>query len=169
MRHYQGAYDVQYVGVGFEHLGLIGIYLAFALFSHYPGIAALFFLCALVGVRLWAAESSTKSAVLLVFPVLYIAYFCMQQVMAVRNYLVLTPFLALFAARGIGFIGDAIDHSFWRRVWFAIVLLLFAINAYWLFSSARSIISRDAGEIRESLKRVLLSQQDRSYFLSERV
>jgi hypothetical protein len=139
MRHYQGAYDVQYIAPGLEHLGAMLIYLAFVLPSHYPGIAALFFLCALVGIWIWLRESLAMGAVLMAFPVIYIGYFSLQQVMAVRNYLVLAPFLALFASRGISFLGETLGQIQWRRIWISMILVLFAINAVWLSERPKAL------------------------------
>ena len=169
MRHYQGAYDVQYIAPGFEHFGAMFIYLAFVLSSHYPGIAALIFLCALVGGWTWLRESLTVGAVLMAFPVIYIAYFSLQQVMAVRNYLVLAPFLALFAGRDITFLGETIEQMQWLRLWYSIILALFTINAVWLLRAAQSIVNYSPAKLVNETKQVLLAHQERMYWLSDRV
>ena len=169
MRHYQGAYDSQYVSSGLPHLGLMGVYFSLALFSHYTLPALFFFLCALVGIYAWVRESLAASLTFLSFPLIYILYFSMQQVMVVRNLLVLVPFFAVFGARGIVAIGKSIQRNGLRNGWYAAIFLLFAINATWLFTAAQSITNRNSIVFIDALKRHLQSQPNQSFLLSKRV
>lgn len=85
---------------GLEHLGKIIVYFATALFSGLRPVALVAFAFAIAGSIVLVRRNRLGGAVLLAFPILYLLYFSRQAAMVVRNYLVVVPFVAFFAAQG---------------------------------------------------------------------
>ena len=97
----------------------------------------------------WALirESRGQAVVFLSFPVLYLAYMSTQRVFIVRNVLVVTPFLAVAAARGVRFALTLVSPRLPSRnaalgvAAGLAVLCAFALgaNAWWLYGAGQSI------------------------------
>jgi 4-amino-4-deoxy-L-arabinose transferase-like glycosyltransferase len=140
--HYQsGRYD-QLVTPGLPHAQLILIYFTRVLFSSNQLIAAFIAVMAAMGIALFYRQDRVEMWLLLLFPVLYVAYFSMQRVMAVRNLLVIAPFLAILAARSITYLAKRRANLIIRLGWVSLVMALLLVNGIWIEYSARSIQKR---------------------------
>lgn len=150
-----GAYNVR---AGPVHLGKMAAYLGGDFFSHYPPVAIGAALSVMLGGWALLRESRRWAVAFLVFPVVYLGYMGVQRVMIVRNLLVVSPFLAVLAARGFRFV------FVWARPrWLRCALGIAAAsaltaNAAWLYAAARSIpdasTDRAVGALISHLKTV---------------
>ena len=85
-----------------QHALLALAYLSLSYFSPYQWVAVVLFAFSIVGAVFWVRNERRIGIVLVCFPVAFLAFFCGRyRVMIARNYLVVVPFLALFAARGL--------------------------------------------------------------------
>lgn len=131
------------VGSHAEHLWKMFIYESIILFSPQPMIAAALFAPAALGAFLYYKRSRKLAAVVVIFPILFIAYFSLQRVMTVRNILVVSPFVAILSARGFAGLIGAIHN---RRLQFlAASPLTAAILFNWAFVLYAPYTVRQAG------------------------
>ena len=79
------------------------------------------------------------AAVLLVFPVAFLIFFCRYNVMIARNYILLTPFLALLAARGLAEIAERVRPSGVRPALGALLAVVAGAQALFLVRAGESI------------------------------
>lgn len=132
------------VPIGFPHLWILIRYLVLNLFSSYPPVAVICFMSAIAGAALSWRENRLLAAILTGFPVLFAIVFCWKYpVFLARNYLLLTPFLAVLSARGLA---EAFLRLRWplaRLALTIVVVAAFAANGRWLISAAESIRHRD--------------------------
>ena len=169
MGHYQtGKFD-QSVAPGAAHLGLILTYLARVIFSPYQAIALFLFILILAGIYALIRQRQPDTAVVLVFPALYLAYFCMQSVMAARNLLVTFPFLAVLAARGIFFVYERLPQRIMRQAWAGLLAVLLLINAAWLFSAAGTIRFRSPQRFLDEFRIYAAQHPGTSYSVSPKI
>jgi hypothetical protein len=152
-----------------EYLLLLSGYFSFALFSRYPAISFIFFAMALSGAALIIRDEKGRAAVLLSFPLLYIALMSFQKMMMVRNFLVVIPFFALFAGRGFGFLRSRINSYAARTTISAAVVLLLLVNACWLIEAGLSIRDRKKTECVAQLAAYLDRQPDTQFLVSQKV
>jgi len=144
MRHYRSGHWGHTVGAGIEHLGLILIYLSVPAFSTYPVIALMFSIFAGFGVLSLLKEDKTTAAIFLSFPVCYVLYMSLQNVMIVRNLLILFPFMSILAARGAFFVQtNYLKASRVRLAFCVIIISCLVLNAVWLNTAANTIKNRD--------------------------
>ena len=114
-------------------------YLGWVLLSPFPVIAGLLSLAAAAGAWWVWKDSRLLAGVLLMFPAVYVAFFAAQRVMIVRNPLVLAPFMAILAGRGML---EMIRRFRWhqgRWALAAIVAAMLALQAAWLIHVAETI------------------------------
>lgn len=150
------------------HARLLGEYLALVMLSRYAPIAGGLFALAVAGAVALYREERQLAIVVLSFPVAFSAYFAIQRVMIVRNVLVLAPFLALLAARGIGWMLREVARSrATRSVAACGIALMLLINLVWIARAAWSI--RAPGDPIRELAAWLDEQSDRRIALSPRV
>lgn len=102
VNHYANGHGVYTVVRGVDHLERMMGYLTLVLPSPYAAVALVSTAAALFGAYALTRSSPRIALVLLGFPLCYIAYFAIQRVMVVRNLIVLAPFGAVLAARGLG-------------------------------------------------------------------
>lgn len=88
------------VGAGPDHAARATRYVAGVLLSPYPALAWALTALALVGAVSYGLRAPRTLLLWASFPVTYFAYFVTLRVMFVRNWLVLVPMLAFFAAEG---------------------------------------------------------------------
>jgi hypothetical protein len=127
--------------------------LTFSFFSPYIPIAAMLFAGLLLGAFVWWRRDRYAFAVLVGFPVAYMAYFCGSYTIAVvRNYILLAPFLAVLAARGLGAVAERLGP---RRALFGLAPVLGAVavlHAVWLVRAGESIRTATAQtEVRDAI------------------
>jgi len=140
--HYKVGGAEPLVSPGLPHLWLMIIYYSRVLFSHFQPVALLFALLVLVGGYALYRDSRRMFVLLVSFPLLYTLYFSLQSVMAVRNLLVVTPFLALLAAQGVTYVMEHLPNRPLRQGWALVIASLLALNAAWLVYAADSIHTR---------------------------
>jgi hypothetical protein len=99
--HYQEGHGRHTVRSFGEHAAKMLLYFAFHGLSPYQGFALILTAFALLGLGRLLREKPRKSLLLWIFPLIYCLYFMSQKAMIVRNYLVILPFLALFASLGM--------------------------------------------------------------------
>jgi len=128
------------VGAVGQHGLLLLVYLTLVLMSHWR--VASFMLAALgcLGVFILWKERPTTTMLLLCAPVIHILVMICYRVMFVRNYLLLVPFIALFAARGAFQVWKISYPVVWiRRGIATCLILLFLANMTFLAFAARTI------------------------------
>lgn len=104
------------VAKGFDHLRVVAAYFGFAYFSPYKPVAVALFAGVFIGGYAWLRDERSTAAVLLVFPVTFLVLYCFRyRTAVVRNYLLLAPFLALFAARGVAEVAGRLKPLWARR------------------------------------------------------
>jgi 4-amino-4-deoxy-L-arabinose transferase-like glycosyltransferase len=136
-----------------QHLRLVLIYLSVSFFSPYKPVALALFASAVVGAVFWVRSDRRVGAVLLCFPIAFLLLFCAKyRVMIVRNYLLVAPFLAVFAARGLSELGRLLPGRWLRWSLAGAVAVVFVAGGVWLVSAAESIRHADQKEeVRSAL------------------
>ena len=147
LRHYRaegrgGPHEPYGVDSGFDHLSRQLVYLATQSLSYAPVASLCLFAFALFGLIQAARKSGRVALVGFSVPLLYVAYFSYQRLMAVRNFEVLLGFTAVAAGVGV--------HALWhsgvprlvRGTLLAAAGLSLAWNAQFLLMADRSILSR---------------------------
>lgn len=145
-----GGYDIQ---AGIPHFSKICIYVGSELFSHFRPFGLLVTLLAFVGVfAMWRA-SRFQALVFLCIPVIYLPYMATQRIMIVRNDLLVTPFLAIAAARGTGYLWAKLRFRAFRAALVTTVAAGLLANAIWLYNAAWSIReSSPSGIVKEAAR-----------------
>lgn len=141
--HYAGGHGRQTVEAGLPHLSLMLGYFSTVFWSPYPIVSMGLFALLFFGIGDLARRRQWILLLLLtIFPVFYIALFSRQSVMFVRNILVVTPFLAVLAARGAASIYEMLPHGLLRKAAPAALAVVFILNAWYLWQAANSIVQR---------------------------
>jgi len=124
-----------------EHLGIVVEYLALAYFSPYRVVALLLFAGLVVGVVAWWREEPRLALLVGALPLAFLVIFGIRyRTVVVRNYLLLTPFLALFMARGFGWLAvRATERKALLRVGAAALGVVGLAQAWWLVAAGESI------------------------------
>jgi dolichyl-phosphate-mannose-protein mannosyltransferase len=165
---YQGTHYGYTVTGPLQHLRVAFSYLAFAFFSPYTPIAVALFVAAIVGAVAWLRRDRYAVAVLVGFPTAYLLFFCGKYTIAVvRNFILLSPFLAILAARGVAAVAArlgvvaarlgpvAARLGPRRAAILGLAPLLGAaavLNAAWLVRAGESIRTADAkSEVRDAV------------------
>jgi hypothetical protein len=144
----------------------MGEYLSLSAFSRYWPLSLVVFLFALVGAYDVVRRSRSAAVALLLVPVVYLLYLCLQRVMMARNLLIVLPFVAILGARGIAFTAGKIRIGALKVGLGIIVGLLLATNAVWLAVAAESIVDRSAIDHGVEIARYLDDHPEDTYFLS---
>jgi len=169
MSMYAGGRGGYTVPAGFHHLFLMVCYFALALFSRFSAIAVFFFLFTLVGAYRLIAQEGDKGLLILIFPVLYIYLFSLQQTMVVRNLMVMVPIFALCAARGLvdTYEMTKIPALKWGMIGLVVSMLL--INGAWLLYASETITNRVKANYIYELSEYLTLHPSRNFSLSPAV
>jgi hypothetical protein len=120
---------------GLRHFGRILEYFLLQLFSHYWGLSVILAAVCLVGIVALVRERTLFNVLAVSFVLAYIVYFSQQAVMIVRNVLVVAPFFAAAAARGIIVIAQRCG-SWKRALVYAVVGGVLAANVAWQIYAA---------------------------------
>jgi hypothetical protein len=138
---------------GWAHLGLTLAYLSLDFFSPVRPISVAFAVLSVVGSVAWFRKDRRTALVFLCFPVLYTPFFCWKYaVLIVRNVLLVTPFLAIWFARGVASLAERARVQWARRGAIGGATALLAFNGAWLFIAAESIHGRSPSRsAREAL------------------
>jgi hypothetical protein len=157
------------IPAGALHLGRMFDYLGLVLLSPFPVIAGLLSLAAAAGAWWVWKESRLLAGVLLLFPAVYVAFFAAQRVMIVRNLLVLAPFMAILAGRGIIETIHRFRRQQGRWALAAMVAAMLALQGAWLIHAAETIHGRSLEDPGADLARYLRSRSGDTFLLSQRV
>lgn len=115
MVHYREAgHGVYTIEPGWEHLERMLVYFGGHVLSPYEPIAWALAGLAVLGLFAIARERFMLFVLVACFPVLYVYYMSTMVVSAIRNVLVIAPFLALFAGRGVAFVVQVARPQFLR-------------------------------------------------------
>jgi 4-amino-4-deoxy-L-arabinose transferase-like glycosyltransferase len=137
---YQGGHFGYSVAPGWPHARIALEYLALSFFSPFKVVSLLVFTAALGGAVTWMRSDRGASAVLVGFPAVFLVFFCCKyNVAIVRNYLFLTPFIAILAARGMGELAARVPHVGARTALGAALVAIALVQAAWLVRAAESI------------------------------
>ena len=148
VRLQQGVYSRGHLGHTvsgpFDHLGRVLEYFALAFGSRFALLSLAVFAAFAGGVAALVRESRSRALLVLVFPVLYLAFFAFFPVMIVRNYLVLAPFFALLTARGLVAAADALRAGaagpWGARALLGLASLVAVANGAWLVWASDSVV-----------------------------
>jgi hypothetical protein len=166
----QGRYGSGHLGHtvarGPEHLLKVFEYLSLAFFSRFPLVSLAFMGASVLGVVSLVRESSRLALVFGSFPLAYLLFFSAYPVMIPRNYLVLAPFLAVLAARGIVVLVRGLPRGAARGAALAGVAALLLLDAAWLVHAAESIRVEDKSVFVRELASYLDEHPDTRYAAS---
>jgi 4-amino-4-deoxy-L-arabinose transferase-like glycosyltransferase len=170
------------VSPGLEHGWRVFIYLSSVLFSPYAPIALLFFVLFIIGACALVKESPKTAILFLCFPTLYVLYFCMQRALVVRNLLVITPFMAILAARGTAFLWEHLKLKGrtggligWLKLnilqagFATVILTSLLVNAGWLIYAAETIVDRKTDRFVREVAAYISTEKSERFLLSPRV
>ncbi|MEO6710362.1 MAG: phospholipid carrier-dependent glycosyltransferase [Planctomycetota bacterium] len=149
LRHYRregaaSAHGPYAVDAGWDQLRRMAVYVAAQGLSYsIPAALVLFALGILGGVHL-ARRERTLAALLFAVPALYVAYFCYQRLMLVRNFEVLLPFLAIAVGLGAHALVEIRMPKLLRAGAFLAVALALGWNALFLLRADISVARRGA-------------------------
>ena len=157
------------VGALGQHGYLLLVYLTCALTSHWVVAALVVSAAACLGAAVMWRERPLFAALFLCVPIAFSFYMACYRVMIPRNYLLVAPFMAFFAARGAAYLWTALAGSIWiRRIIVAGFAMLFIGNGIFLCFAAKTIrapVDAFTGNVIAYLKK-----HDRErYFLSPRI
>jgi hypothetical protein len=131
------------VDSGPDHLFAMLRYFARDFFSHYQPIAFGMFGISMLGVFYFCKTLPRLISIILIgIPILYLLYFSQQSYMGIRNYLFVTPILAVCCGKGIVIAFNYATNKKLKIMSVAIFLTCIAYNIYWMEESANSITKR---------------------------
>ncbi|MDP9001699.1 MAG: glycosyltransferase family 39 protein [Myxococcota bacterium] len=136
-----------------QHYKLVVLYFALAYFSPYPVVAAMLLVSAFVGAVFWIRSEPRAAIPIACFPLAFVVFFSSKYlVVIVRNYLLIVPFLAILAARGVA---ETLSRLSWRWARWSVGAALAGVlsaEAVWLLRAAESIRHVDpAAEVRQAV------------------
>ena len=142
--HYATAHGIYTVGRGFEHLTRMLAYDLLVLPSPYVAVAVGCSAASMAGAAALIRQSPRTAVVVIGFPVFFTAYFALQRVMIVRNLLVIAPFAAVLAARGVRIAWQSVGRYpiVGRAVLAIAVGLALALNIAYQVSAVASVRAR---------------------------
>jgi len=158
------------VHAGPEHLFGMAFYFATQLFSTFTPISFIFFVLMTVGVWALLDEPWRDIVIFLVFPVAYGLYFSSQSVMIVRNYLIMTPFLFMLSARGLGWLGERLRGPKARSALVMLVGIFIAVNAVDQVRASEGIAHRaDKETFLRQFEQYTVKRANRTFAISPRL
>lgn len=170
IEHYKhGGHGIYTVEPGADHALRALEYLGGHLLSPYAPLAWALTALALVGAAVLLRARPMLGVILLVFPVTYLAYMATMRVFFVRNLLVLAPFLAVFAARGIGCAFAVARRTPARPALACAVAALFALHATYIARAAERTANRSLERSLEEFAAHALENESRTFAVSPRV
>ena len=139
-KYYKDGHVGYTVSGAWQHWRVVLTYFAIAYFSPHRLFSVALFASAVLGAVAWIRADRRLGSVLLCLPVVFLIYFCgSYRAVIVRNYLFLTPFLALFAARGVAEIFGRLPQRWARWPLTGALVLGFATSAVWLIQAGEGI------------------------------
>jgi len=128
-------------------------YFASAVFSKFWLISLSAFLAAVVGTVSLIREAKNRFIIIFFFfPVFHLLFMSASKVFFVRNLIILVPFFAVLAARGICWVLSGIRNGYAKVIFSGVVVAFICLNAYFILHDALEV--RDQASINY-LKRAL--------------
>jgi 4-amino-4-deoxy-L-arabinose transferase-like glycosyltransferase len=168
LTHYSKGHGRQTVAGGWAHLLLELNYLARVLFSAYQPVAIAIFSMCLVGMYAYLRESRDLGIALVCFPLIYVGYFSMQNVMFVSNMMLVLPFLAVFAARGIMYVASLIPQKQLRLAWVSVFVIATLLNGGWLIYTVGTLQDRNTDRFVREFTAFVAAAPRRPFTLPQR-
>jgi dolichyl-phosphate-mannose-protein mannosyltransferase len=158
------------VGAGWDHLRVVASYFALSYFSPYRALAVTLFLGVWLGLFAWLRDDRATGAVIAAFPLAFLLFFGGRyRTAVVRNYLLIAPFLALFAARGVAELAARVKPLWARRAGAVALATGGLAQALFLIQAGESIRHVDpAAQARAALEYVR-THPDTTFHVSARV
>jgi hypothetical protein len=152
-KYYETGHWGYSVSSAWQHFGLVLVYLSVSFLSPYTAVAIALGACTLVGAVFLVRSDRRLGAVLVCLPIVLLLMFCGRyRAMIVRNYLLITPFLGVFAARGLSEIGARLPRWWLRYGLAALASVAFVAGAVWLIAAGESIRRPDGNDqVRKAL------------------
>jgi len=169
MWHYSFGHSKHTVSGGLEHLLKNIEYLTTVQPSHFPLIAVVLFILAMLGIVVLWRDSRRLSVLVLIFPVFYLLFMSLQRAMLIRNLLVLAPFLAVWAGLAVEWLWDQAVQYRWRWLIIVVAVGIMSINAGWLVYTANTVKDRHTDHYLDDLIDWVGQYPDVTYFASKRV
>jgi len=155
---------------GWDHFSKVMTYFGYTYFSPYPFVSVPLFLGVLAGGVVWVRAKRQEGLLLVGFPLLFLAFFCLKNsAMMVRNYLLVAPFFGLLLARGVGTLVDRLPRLWQRVPVFALLAGVAVLNAVWLVDAAESIRDASLGRDMRRAIEYLSRNHDARFKLSPRL
>jgi len=168
INHYKSGHGGYTVDSMTHHSRLMLNYFAFAAFSKYGLLAFVLFLFVCFGIYDLILNEKRNIAIwFLMVPVVYLLYFANQKVMIVRNLLVLLPFVAILASRGIYCVIQLILSKIVRVVLSIGICAIILVNLAWLYEAAESISYRTVINHRANIISYLEYHSNYKFFVSD--
>ncbi|HTF90241.1 MAG TPA: glycosyltransferase family 39 protein [Planctomycetota bacterium] len=147
LRHYRregaaSAHGPYAVDAGWDQLRRMAVYVAAQGLSYSICTALILFAVGILGAVHLARRDRTLAALLFAVPALYVAYFCYQRLMLVRNFQVLLPFLAIAVGLGVHALAQIRTPKLLRGGAFLAVALALGWNAQFLVRADISVAQR---------------------------
>jgi hypothetical protein len=138
---------------GWQHLRWVLTYLSVEFFSPFHAVSIALSMCAMLGAVVWLRKDWRFATPLLAFPVLFLYFFCSRYVVVIaRNYLQITPFFSLLAARGVAEIFERLNNRWVRWAGISALGAVALAQAVFLIRAAESIRHIDpAAYVREAI------------------
>lgn len=170
MVHYREAgHGVYTVARGSDHLGRILEYFGGHVLSPFEPAAWALAALTVAGMIALARERFMLFVLCASFPILYVSYISTMVVSAVRNVLVVSPFIALFAARGAMATGALLRAKPARLAFGGVVATAVAANLIYLIYAAERTRHRGFERSLGELSDYVASHGEKTFSLSPRV
>lgn len=163
MNHYRTGHPGFTVESGLEHGLLLFRYLCFVALSKYWPISLSFFLLACLGTYFVIRDNIYDAVIFIGTPLIYTLYMSFQTVMFVRNYLILVPFMAVLAARGVAQIMHTMP-KYAKTGFISLVVFMILISFSWQIVAAHSINKKI--DYRSELLKYIRANPEQRFFLS---
>lgn len=153
-----------------QHWRIVLTYLSVSYFSPYRVVAVAMAAAAIVGGVVWARSDRRFAAILIGFPIVFLAFFCGKYLaVIVRNYLLVVPFLTVLAARGVAEAVARLPYRWGRWSLAGALATAAAAHGLWLVRAGESIRHQDAkAHVRHALTYVA-DHRDTRFKLSSKV
>jgi hypothetical protein len=125
---------------GLDHFTQTLKYFALQGFSHYWSISIVFAALCAVGLLVLLKHFRLTTVLIATFCVLYLVFFSAQAALIVRNMIVLVPFLAMAAARGVTAVAQRLGKA--APIFHGLIGLMLTVNLGWAVYTAGQIGNR---------------------------
>lgn len=166
---YAAGYYGSTVAGGAQHFGLALAYFFWVIFSPYKYVSAITAVFAVTGLLRVCIKDKSRFMLIIAAPVIYFCYFTAQNVMAVRNFLVLLPFFCIFASIGVFFFINIINNNIYKNILLSVVCVFLSVNLWWNHVAAASIQEKNNINLSNEILKYLVDNGTQKFLLSPAV